>query len=155
MDKEEKIQIVELHKEIDLIQSCINRMAGNSFLLKGWLVSVIAIIMTIGKDGTSKAVIITTAAIVTFSFWYLDAIFLRNERLYRAMYKWVLEKRAKGDRELQYDLDPRRFNGEVDSVGKIMRSNTLKFFYGMVLLLIVLVTVYYYHQNILNLICGC
>lgn len=155
MDKEEKIQIVELHKEIDLIQSCINRMAGNSFLLKGWLVSVIAIIMTIGKDGTNKAVIITTAAIVTFSFWYLDAIFLRNERLYRAMYKWVLEKRAKGDRELQYDLDPRRFNGEVDSVGKIMRSNTLKFFYGMALLLIVLVTVYYYHQNILNLICGC
>ena len=117
--------------------------------------SVIAIIMTIGKDGTNKAVIITTAAIVTFSFWYLDAIFLRNERLYRAMYKWVLEKRAKGDRELQYDLDPRRFNGEVDSVGKIMRSNTLKFFYGMALLLIVLVTVYYYHQNILNLICGC
>ena len=39
MDKEEKIQIVELHKEIDLIQSCINRMAGNSFLLKGWVVS--------------------------------------------------------------------------------------------------------------------
>ena len=27
-----------IHKEIDLIQSCISRMANNSFLLKGWAV---------------------------------------------------------------------------------------------------------------------
>ena len=37
----ENIQVEELHKEIDLIQGCINRMANNSFLLKGWLVSII------------------------------------------------------------------------------------------------------------------
>ena len=30
-----------IHKEIDLIQSCISRMANNSFLLKGWLISQI------------------------------------------------------------------------------------------------------------------
>ena len=32
----------ELFKEIDLIQGCINRMANNSFLIKGWALSVFA-----------------------------------------------------------------------------------------------------------------
>lgn len=36
-----------LHKEIDLIQACITRMASNSFLLKGWAVSIIAVILAL------------------------------------------------------------------------------------------------------------
>jgi len=39
-----------LHKEIDLIQGIINRMANNSFLLKGWIISLIAVILALTKD---------------------------------------------------------------------------------------------------------
>ena len=39
-----------LHKEIDLIQGVINRMANNSFLLKGWLISLIAVVLALSKD---------------------------------------------------------------------------------------------------------
>lgn len=155
MDREDKIQIEELHKEIDLIQNCINRMTGNSFLLKGWLVSLVAVIMTIGTGELNKTVVIMTAVIMTCSFWYLDAFFLRTERKYRKMYKWVLEKRANQDRELQYDLDPTRFDNEVESLLTIMLSNTLRRFYGMILLLIVLVALYYMRQNILSVFCHC
>ena len=35
-----KVPIIERHKEIDLIQSCINRMAQNSFQVKGWTVAL-------------------------------------------------------------------------------------------------------------------
>ncbi len=31
----DKISIEEIHKEIDLIQACITRMAQNSFVIKG------------------------------------------------------------------------------------------------------------------------
>ena len=34
-----------LHKEIDLIQECIKRMANNSFLLKGWTISLVAVVL--------------------------------------------------------------------------------------------------------------
>ena len=34
------IKIEEIHKEIDLIQACITRMAQNSFKIKGWFVSI-------------------------------------------------------------------------------------------------------------------
>ena len=39
-----------LHKEIDLIQGVINRMANNSFLLKGWLVTLITVVLALTKD---------------------------------------------------------------------------------------------------------
>lgn len=35
MHEEMKMEIEELHKEIDLVQGCINRMAQNSFHIKG------------------------------------------------------------------------------------------------------------------------
>jgi len=36
-----------LLKEIDLIQSCIKRMAQNSFIVKGWMLSLITIVLTL------------------------------------------------------------------------------------------------------------
>ena len=36
MHEEMKMEIEELHKEIDLVQGCINRMAQNSFHIKGY-----------------------------------------------------------------------------------------------------------------------
>ena len=43
-----KVPIIERHKEIDLIQSCINRMAQNSFQVKGWTVALFAVILALG-----------------------------------------------------------------------------------------------------------
>lgn len=44
---EDKISIEELHKEMDLIQACVTRMADNSFRLKELYVSLIAIALTV------------------------------------------------------------------------------------------------------------
>lgn len=39
-----------IHKEIDLIQGVINRMAQNSFLLKGWTITIIVAVLALTKD---------------------------------------------------------------------------------------------------------
>jgi ABC-type proline/glycine betaine transport system permease subunit len=39
-----------LHKELDLIQNCITRMANNSFLLKGWLITLIVAVLALTED---------------------------------------------------------------------------------------------------------
>ena len=44
---DKKISIEEIHKEIDLLQSCITRMAQNSFMIKGWFVSCYAVILAL------------------------------------------------------------------------------------------------------------
>ena len=120
-----------LHKEIDLIQSCITRMANNSFLLKGWAVSIVAVVLALADKALDPALLSAVVLIPLVSFWYLDAFFLRTERMYRAMYKWVIDKRTMGDNALLYDLNPHRFVADVDSTHKTMWSITLRWFYGI------------------------
>ena len=71
----------ELFKEIDLIQGCISRMANNSFLVKGWALSLIAgvTVFTNGENFDNLIFLLTT--IVPFvCFWVLDAFFLQTEK---------------------------------------------------------------------------
>jgi hypothetical protein len=120
-----------LHKEIDLIQACITRMASNSFLLKGWAISIIAVVLALADKAVEPALLSSLVLIPLISFWYLDAFFLRTEKMYRKMYEWVLEKRRAEDTTFLYDLNPHRFKNDVDSTWTVMWSITLRWFYGI------------------------
>lgn len=130
-----------LHKEIDLIQGCITRMASNSFLLKGWAVSIIAVILALADKALEPALLSAVVLIPLFSFWYLDAFFLRTERMYRKLYEWVIEKRCAGDCGHLYDLNPHRFSTAVDSMSATMWSTTLRWFYGVPTLITLVVII--------------
>ena len=136
-----------LHKEIDLIQSCITRMASNSFLLKGWTVSLVAVVLALADKALDPALLSAVVLIPLVSFWYLDAYFLRTERMYRAMYKWVIDRRTVGDDSLLYDLNPHRFSVDVDSILKTMWSITLRWFYGIPAVITVVVISARLHQQ--------
>ncbi|MBL7186064.1 MAG: hypothetical protein ISS70_07040 [Phycisphaerae bacterium] len=123
MDKE------VLHKEIDLIQDCIKRMAHNSFLLKGWTVSLVAIVLALAKD-FDLIYLCLLLLLPVICFWYLDAFFLYTEKMYRRMYEWVIANRSKTDEHL-YNLNPHCFKKEVPGELKIMFSKTLFVFYGI------------------------
>lgn len=130
-----------LHKEIDLIQACITRMANNSFLLKGWTISIIAVVLALSDKASEPAILSLVVLIPLLSFWHLDAFFLRTERMYRKMYEWVIEKRCAGESNHLYDLNPHRFVSQVDSTHRIMWSVTLRWFYGVPTLIAILVFV--------------
>ena len=138
MDKE------TLHKEIDLIQGVINRMANNSFLLKGWTITLIVAVLAFTRDTlvTNDVTFLSMVLLIPlFVFWYLDAFFLHKERCYIALYNWVIKNREKSNKNL-YDLNYRRFENDVVSIWKIMFSPTLRTFYGIVVLILILITVY-------------
>lgn len=126
-------RVEELHKEIDLIQNVITRMASNSFFIKGWAISIVTAVFIFGKDDK----LILVALFPTMLFWYLDAFFLRQERLFRKLYQWVIENRSQTDK-LLYSLDTERFSKEVDSQIGVAMSNTLLTFYGCISGLILL-----------------
>ena len=100
-----------LEKEIDLIQSCVNRMAKNSFMIKGWMISLVAVIIALlpEKIGVDIRVLCIVAFAVTTCFWYLDGFFLKMEKLYRWKYAWVIKNRPQ-TMELAYDLNPHNCN---------------------------------------------
>jgi hypothetical protein len=133
-----------IHKEMDLIQNCINRMAQNSFFLKGWTISLVAVVIALGRDYNFKSLCLLLM-LPTICFWYLDAYFLRIERMYRKLYEWVIANRHKTD-EYLYDLNHKRFKKEVSCEFCIMVSKKLFVFYGIPM--IVLMCGYIYHSNI-------
>lgn len=111
-----------LNKEIDLIQSCINRMAQNSFVVKGWTITLIAVVLALLPEKVDIQMLSIIGGIATLCFWYLDAFFLKMERLYRWKYEWVIEKRANSNK-FYYDLDP--YNKEMwlpDKNGKVRKE---------------------------------
>jgi hypothetical protein len=120
-------------KEIEIIQDIIKHMASNSFLIKGWTVTLV--VATLLLKGTRYQTWI--AFIPLLIFWFLDAYFLWQERMYRKLYDWVIENRLKTDDYL-FDMNARRFRKEVASIPKIMFSITLGSFYGSVTILVII-----------------
>lgn len=127
-----------LEKEIDLIQRCIERMSQHSFQLKGWLITLIGVLLTLGKE---EIILVNIFLIfISIAFWYLNSIYLRYEKQYRELYSWVIKERVKGNEEFLYDLDISRFNN-VESRKSLMFKNTLKVFYGTVTLLLIILLI--------------
>jgi hypothetical protein len=133
-----------LHKEIDLIQGVINRMASNSFLLKGWLVSLIVVILALTKDtivATQLSYFSLILLLPVVVFWYLDAFFLHKEKCFRKLYEWVIANRSTSTDHL-YNLDYKRFENNEKSILNIMFSKTLFPFYGLIVIILIVLTFY-------------
>lgn len=96
-----------LHKEIDIIQECIKRMADCSFKLKGWYISLVTLALTllIGQ-GCKLSIVALFLFVVTTVFWGMDGFFLKTETLYRWKYEWVIDARQNDNMENLYDLNP-------------------------------------------------
>ena len=79
-------------KHLELIQEVIKRMANNSFLLKGWTVTLVTGILALASKDTDKQYF-WIAYIPILMFWFLDAYYLQLERRYRRLYNSRLEER--------------------------------------------------------------
>jgi len=125
-------------KEIEIIQDTIKRMAFNSFMIKGWAITLVVVALLL--KGTDKYQI-WIAFIPLLVFWFLDAYFLWQERLYRKLYEWVINNRLKTN-EYLFNMNAYRFKDEVQSKLRIMFSITLAWFYGAIAILIVIYSVF-------------
>lgn len=132
MENEENLKEY-MFKEIEIIQDIIKRMAFNSFIIKGWAITLVVI--TLLLKGTENQ--IWLAFIPLLVFWFLDAYFLWQERLYRKLYDWVVNNRLKTD-EYLFDMNAYRFKDKVQSKLRIMFSITLGWFYGSIAILIII-----------------
>lgn len=78
-----------LEKHLDIIQQNINRMASNSFMIKGWLIALISAgFVFISKE---YSYLISIASIImTIGFALLDTMYLQTERKFRKLYDIVV-----------------------------------------------------------------
>lgn len=120
-------------KHLEFIQGVINRLAGNSFLIKGWCVTLVSALFALsGKDSDSRFIILAYFPVIMF--WILDAYFLWQERLFRGLYNHVsaLKNNDLIDYSMKISSDPMGWANAFFSV-------TLLVFYGTIIVSILLV----------------
>ena len=69
---------------LGFIQSIISRMGGNSFLLKGWSVTLVAAIFALSAEhANTKFVLLAYFPVILF--WILDSFFLHQGTILEAL----------------------------------------------------------------------
>jgi hypothetical protein len=125
-------------KHIELIQSIVSRVAGNSFLLRGWTVTLVAALFALAaKDSDKRYVVIAYFPVVVF--WILDAYFLSQERLFRNLYDAV---RKQKEEEIDFSMDTHPFSDKHTGWTASFFSKTLLLFY-LSMILIMLSIIYF------------
>ena len=132
-DKEDR------NKHLEFIQNAINRMASNSFILKGWSVTLVTGIIALSLT-TSTTRFIYLAFIPTLAFWGLDAYYLRQEKLFRELYDYIRAKEIK-------NIEPFSLNNLIvkDKVGSwlsICFSKCVVYLHLMILLILIVLSIW-------------
>ncbi|MDT0644653.1 hypothetical protein RM553_17570 [Zunongwangia sp. F363] len=121
-------------KHLDFIHSTINRMSNNSFLIKGWTISIVSIIFIFSDDEMNGSfLLISTVAVVIF--WYLNGFFLQQERKFRALYNKI---RKLNEDDIDFSMSTEKFkSGKYHLISGIF-GKTIWPFYVAILTMILL-----------------
>lgn len=128
-------------KHMEFVQSAIGRIAGNSFLLKGWTVTLAAALFALSAAET-KLVFTLLVLLPATAFWGLDAYYLRQERLFRLLYDEI--RLAKNDDLSKLDplsMKTDRFEKDVPGWLKTMVSPSIVWLHGVVVFAVIVMTV--------------
>lgn len=77
-------------KHLEMIQEIVKRLAGNGFLMKGWALTLAVALLGFAVE-RQNWVLALVSIVPTLAFWGLDAYFLWAERLFRELYRRVVE----------------------------------------------------------------
>lgn len=83
--KQEKI------KHLEFIQNVITRMNQNSFMIKGWSITIVSALLALYASNNEKLFILI-AVFPTFVFMLLDSYYLWQERKFRHLYNKIISK---------------------------------------------------------------
>ena len=112
-------------KYLEFIQNVITRMNSNSFLIKGWVTTIVAALFALSaKDANPRYIFIAWFAIIVF--WILDGFFLSQERLYRKLYDHARQLTPDG---IDFNMNARGFRQRGTGWLASIFSRTLLLFY--------------------------
>ncbi|MBL4796042.1 MAG: hypothetical protein JKY50_01370 [Oleispira sp.] len=114
-------------KHLEFIQNVITRMNSNSFLIKGWGLTLVSALFALASASKNLDFVFITG-IVLVVFWILDGFFISIERKYRDLYNHV---RVKKDNEIDFSMKTSDHDNYKNSWRGGILSKTLIPYYGI------------------------
>ena len=125
-------------KHLDYIQNTIARMSHNSFLLKGWAVTLVGALFALSQKDIDSGITVI-AMLLTMMFWGLDVYYLSKEHLFRLLYD---EVRLKDPDEIDFAMMPTEPRSSHTDIVVKLTSPTQLYFYGVLVVIIFLFNYY-------------
>jgi len=135
-------------KHLEFMQNIITRMNANSFLIKGWSVTLVSALFALAADKANLNFVLI-AYLPVFTFWALDGFFLSQEKQYRKLYEEVA---AKKEDDIDFNLNASKFNCGNRGWLRSTLTKTLIPFHGALLSVVLLVTFGWILQHLLDII---
>lgn len=130
---------------LEFIQGVINRLSSNTFLFKGWSITIIGAVFTAMIAANNNDFLWLILGIVLM-FWAIDAYYLMLERGYRKLYKQVAETSSE---KIDYGMNIGQFI-KFSAWLEALRRPVLLLFYGVILMIVIGIII---HNNFyINLI---
>jgi hypothetical protein len=137
-------------KHLEFIQNIITRMNTNSFMIKGWSVTLVSALFALAADKANLQFVFV-AYIPVLMFWALDGYFLSQERQYRGLYKKVAA--LNDEKQIDFNLNATEFNLDEKTWCGSVFSSTLNLFHGALLSVLLLITTGLLIRLVLKLLC--
>ena len=118
-------------KHLEFIQGVVNRLATDSFRIKGWAVILVSALLVL-LIRENRADLAWMGFVPVFVFWGLDGYFLWQERLFRDLYDHV---RVLEEDRIDFSMDT---SGIHRSWWSATFSITLCPFYGAIAVAVVI-----------------
>lgn len=128
-------------KHLEMVQGVIDRMANNSFLLKGWSITLVAAILAAyasqSNPSTAFALLALFPALV---FWGLDAFYLRTERKFRKLHDDICDDISVGTANIKcFSMDISKYDKTVKNWLFMLFAHTVWPVHSVVVIIILLV----------------
>lgn len=125
-------------KFLEIIQNLITRMSTNSFMLKGWAVTLVAGTFALSNI-ESNNLFFLIAYVPIILFWFLDAYYLQLERKYRKLYNDTLEKPC-DEIDFRIFVLPSKFEDKTYFYQSLLSRTEIGFYLPMALLVAVVIS---------------
>lgn len=121
-------------RHLEMIQSVIARMNSNSFLLKGWTVTIVVALFAFANVKDMDSNLIVLAIIPAMFFWGLDAFFVHQEWLFIKLYEYVT---TQNEKDINFSMKINHFKFQVRKWRYALLSKTILPFYLPVTFLVI------------------
>ena len=123
-------------KHLEFIQAVINRMAGNSALIKGWSITLSSALIGWAAANNAQIKYAVLGFFRPILFAVLDAFYLRQERLFRQLYDHTRKMDPANWQKDPFSMDTKPFKASVAGWFRTIFAKVVFFPHFLVVLIV-------------------
>ena len=122
-------------KHLEFIENTITRMNTNSFIIKGWVITLVSALFALAAKDVNR-LYLSIAYVPIPMFWIIDGFHLSKERQFRELYEKVA---SMNEQDIDFLMNVGEYNKDRNTCFRAIFSHILLPFYCVLFVVTLLV----------------